>query len=194
MSEKRVVLIDEKTYHIGDVLTNFSDYFGMSLDETISLFYNYQLITKDYEMPNEDIVEDYNLLTQKLAILSHKGMNYLSLLQYVANIPDILHEDDFYELIFEKLKICHFGKGMSGKHLKQLLYPLMQIVKEAQETSSLLNELKNTQRPKFDLLARTYRDFELHYIDSIICQEHDHITDKTSFGSTKQKNLTKKII
>ena len=209
------LLNDEKIYHVGQVIENFSDYFGISSEEITSLFINNQTITKeeliDYIMKNQDVMAenqyrrrigihyivqerliDYYLLNQKLTILKHKGMNYLSLLQYVAQIPDLFHEDEFYELIFETLNISHYGKGMLGKHLKQLLIPLANIVKEIKILIEQTNNLENYHRQKFDFFARSYGEDKFYAVDNIVYNDDTLIVDKTAFNGNKCKKLMQK--
>lgn len=52
-------------------------------------------IKKDLQTIIDKRMIDYNYFYQRLAILGHKGHNYLSLLMYLADI-EIKGKDDFY--------------------------------------------------------------------------------------------------
>ena len=142
----------------------------------------------------EERLMDYYLLKQRLTILKHKGINYLSLLQYVAEMPDLFHEDEFNELIFETLNISHYGKGMLGKHLKQLLVPLANIVKETNNLNTEINNLENYHRQRYDFFARTYGEDKFYAVDNVVCTDDTIVVDKTSFNGNKCRKLTRKII
>lgn len=217
VSVANVLLNDEKMYHVGDVLNNFANYYGVTVEEIPNLFAIDKVITKEqiinYLLKNQNLLWenrygikaninniikermlDYDMFYQKLAILSHKGLNYLSLLQYVANIPDVFHEDEFYERIFEQLHISHYGKGMIGNQLRQLLVPLMHIVKEIQKNLKVVNDLETYNHQSFDSFARNYGETEFHAIDFVTYREESLIADKTTFDATKRRYLSSKII
>lgn len=210
MNEVRTILNDEKSYHVGDIIKNFPIYFGISFEEVRTLFFYYKKIDKEeikeYIYNNQEfmwenrynekenvekIIEerilDYILLEQKIAILAHKGINYLNMLDYVASIPDILHEDDFYELVFERLQISHYGKGMIGSHLKKILIPLNNIVKELKELLKEINTLENYNRQRLDSFARSYGEYKYYAIDNVVFNDASIIVDKTSINCSKIK-------
>lgn len=216
VKKAKLLLNDEKCYHVGEVLENFENYFRNSLEELFNLFSNYQIIEKEkiknYIISHQDdmwenrfhkslgikenveniIAErmsDYNLYYQRLAILAHKGQNYLSLLKYVANEKDVFHEDEFYELIFSYLHISHYGKIMTGKHLKKILIPLSYITLEMQIILNQINNLKNYNRQNWDAFARSQGEFEFHAIDNISYDDDSYMIDKTAFYCPKRRNL-----
>lgn len=236
VKEVKLQLNNEIAYHVGDILKNFQDYFGMSLNELQNFLCNYKIIKKetiiDYIINHQDdmweskmrvqaiarqkieiidmekvtiepinieeiIAErvlDYEMFRQKIAILAHKGMTYLSLLIYVANEKNIFQEDDFHELIFNYLNISHYGKGMTGKHLKQLLTPLSYIVKEINTTLTKINNLETYRMQIFDSLACHYGENKLYTTDKLIYTDDSYYIDKTTFYHKKVKIPNQKII
>ena len=180
-------LIEGKIYSVNEILKNFKDYFGISFEEMKQLFSASQIPFDSNRIDSKKRQTCDCLWKQQLAILSHKAMNYLYLLEYIANDNNVCFEDEWTEKILEQLEIFHFGRGMTGLGINQLLFPLSHLMRQIQ---ALLQKINSVDANLLDNLAIYYEENKMYLLDNMV-SSCDRIEDKTSLKNAKRM---KKII
>lgn len=180
-------LTEGKIYSVNEILKNFKDYFGISFEEMKQLFSASQIPFDSNRIDSKERQTCDCLWKQQLAILSHKAMNYLYLLEYIANDNNVCYEDEWTEKILEQLEIFHFGRGMTGSGINQLLFPLSHLMRQIQV---LLQKINSVDANLLDNLAIYYEENKMYLLDNMV-SSCDRIEDKTSLKNAKRM---KKII
>lgn len=199
---------NDKIYNVEDVVNNFSSYFGISFEEMVKLYSNYSIIDevdvwnyvfynfdKMYECSigfyGKEIItskrlRDYFYYKELLAVLGHKGINYLNVLKYVADSNNIFAEDDFYEKALENLEVFHFSKGMTGKHLNKIMIALYHIMNEFKSNLKEINRLDGYDRQRVNELSFIFDENDVAACDCLVLTD-DRYLDKTSLRKTYQR-------
>ena len=194
--KKDYSFVDEKIYSAKEeVVEKFSNYFGMEFKEMIKMFSEYSIISEE-KLANtgknsKNTIRCYHLLKQQLAILSHKAINYLKLLQYIANDDNVCYEDEWFETILEQLRIFHFGQGMTGAAINELLIPLRNIQNQFQSLLNQINHLNFYQGQMLDELGMSYEERKLDITDCVVASNRI-LDDKTSLYYGKHRKILKK--
>lgn len=205
---------NKKLYSAKDILEDFSKYMGMDVNEFKNLFSNYEVIDfssiEEYIIKNEgnmwenrydikDITSiikvrkrDYVYLNQKLALIAHKALNYLMLLEYIASNSSVFLEDKWFEMILERLEIYHFSRVMKGETINELLGSLYNMKNVFLDTLEQVNCLESYDR-------QILSDFFLCCGERGICRNNTMSSldcvisyDSTDFNKTSLMRIRRK--
>ncbi len=169
--------IDQRTpYNAKDIIDNFSNYFGISFEEMKNYFNEYKIITKEElynyiknnrsKMFEKDstslnrILEtrtiDYEYFKEVLEILSSDANQYLSLLEYVANLENMMDQVEEKELLLKKIDIFHYAKVLTGESVNKIFLDLAHLLIPFQEMLKRINNFETYHYQSVDSFMLIY--------------------------------------
>lgn len=203
MKDFRSEYIDEGMYNICDVVGNFSDYFGMSLEQMLELFQNYEMVSlgnvifyvshnldKVFECRSGDcysfnellvrVKRDYEYLRKNLDILSKKGIQYLNLFQYLERVDCRQNKlENFYEAQLKEMGFFHYRSVLIGSDLKFILLAFFNTLKEFENRLHEINDLSTYHDVVIDSFAFYYGGEGMYPEEGIVLSS-DIKWDRTS--------------
>lgn len=217
MEVKMLLLEEDKNYQVRDVLDMFPAYFGMNVDELVSLLGNYEILSEEVICENlvrcpekiwenrfymsdmrkiiEERRQDYQIFKKNLAVLSDKAIYYLDLLQYMGIYNCCFcHEKEvgFYLDILSQLGIVLSKDGMlKGNELNLILIPLYHSISQFLDILNKVNCLETYYEQTYDSFARSYGEDKIYFTENVLLTD-DFILDKTSMYAHHTKILQRK--
>ena len=182
---------EDKLYNIIEVKEKFKDYFGMSIEEMVAFFSNYNVIQKEeilnylkMEYKNyfclEEVVNnrmlEYDYHNKVLKILSFKGISYLMLINYLC---DCREKDQSKEKVLEDVQIYHYSSIVTGSDINRLLVVMFHLLKKFNSTLETVNNKQDYLSQRLSSGMLKYEMDELYPSENLMIVD-DYFLDKTS--------------
>lgn len=188
----KITLSDsEKIQNVEELINHFSQYFGINFEEMKQVFLNCNFISEtdivnyiknnkekmweNQAQMNVDIniiitsrIQYYQQMKNKLLILANRGLNYLEIINYIANSLNIFEENKFYETILKKLDLFHYGKHMMVEDINYLINTITHIYQEYSKLLRKINHLETYHQHRndnFNIIPEESKDYYLDYVD-----------------------------
>jgi len=202
---------NDAIYNMKDVIEQFPAYLGMSLEELKYLFQNYETITKEqlqdyvtknqgqlkesqynFFIPIEKLIsiriQDYEYFEKVLAILSKKGLEFLSLIEYLGNLKYNNEEIEIKENILKDLNIFHYSSIAKGNDINNLLIALSHLIDQFNEFLRKINSFQTYHEQNIDDFALHYGTDKIYPSTSLRLETGERI-DKTSLMPLENKTF-----
>lgn len=212
MEVKMLLLKEEETYSIRDVLEMFPIYFGMNVEEWKVLLGNYEVLSEEviqeylihcpekmwenrFQMNDmKEIIgermKDYQIFKKNLEILSRKALLYLNFLTNMDGCHDgFRYEEEFNESM---LGIVVSKNGMIGGYeFNQILIPIYHSIYQFLSILNQINCLETYHKQTYDSFARCYGEDKIYFTENALLTD-SYILDKTSIYVRRAKYLGRK--
>lgn len=218
MEVKMLLLEEEKNYQVRDVLDMFPVYYGMSLEELLSLFNHYEVLNEvviqeymtqypekmwenrfyvndDMQLIIHERMKDYQIFKKNLEVLNKKAICYLNLLQSMESDSHSVHFDKgveyYYDLINQLNIVLTGNETFRGSELNRILIPLYHSVYHFLKILNKINCLDTYHKQSYDSFARCYGADKIYFTENILLTD-GLIFDKTSIYAHHEKCLVRK--
>lgn len=212
MNVKLMLLEEDKRYQGEDVLGMLPDYFEMDFKQLNDFFSGYQVIGEEkviqYVTWHQDAMwenrfkrqenleqmikmrlQDYYILRENLAVLSHKALNYLFLLEKIANSRDEKLEE-FDQKLFRQVEIFPWYGELDGYDFNRILIPLFHITTQFLNFLHQINNLETYHRKVYpDTFLSSYDEV---YVGDFVIENEQFNWDKTSLRGSFKRRILKK--
>lgn len=199
-------------YNVGDVICYFDKYLGYSYSDLFDKFrtINDSIVTKDlvisYCLNNYDKlyeskfesninmgiikkrISDYEVFCKILDIYKYKGINYLSLLNYLMMV-DNGEEDEKFEKLLVDLEISHYKSVICGRDVVKILIALRNVIFKCDETVATINDMDTYNFYNFNSFS--LNSSELYPRSSLVGD--DMCMDKTSIIVDVRKRKVRSV-
>lgn len=212
MNVKLMLLEEDKRYQGEDVLGMLPDYFEMDFKQLNDFFSGYQVIGEEkviqYVTWHQDAMwenrfkrqenleqmikmrlQDYYILRENLAVLSHKALNYLFLLEKIANSRDERLEE-FDQKLFRQVEIFPWYGELDGYDFNRILIPLFHITTQFLNLLHQINHLETYHRKVYpNTFLSSYDEV---YVGDFVIENEQFNWDKTSLRGSFKRRILKK--
>lgn len=190
-----VCFFDRKLYNFNEVINEFNNYYGLSVEEIKTLFnrcfvVEWETISstlRDIGINNDDIVTrnfTYEFYYKSLSNLKNKGLELVELIEYLNGLK-IINYNTLYESKLQLIDVSHFGSLLIGGDINRILIVMYHLLKEFNDTLAKINSI-DTYVDYSNLINKSVIFVEgdsVYPNDSLIVYDNEdkNLLDKTSF-------------